>query len=194
MLDPLVRLRDETAREIAAHADDLPVAPAPEALRRLLADYFAEREESEIFTIALELLAEQDAGAAATPRRSPVPRASAMLPGNVQQAFGRPGPDVQRGLIRHLGLTEDAAAMLVDRPAAALSRYPAQRIAALADSLGASRGRLLRAIAASASDGGEYVFAYRPGAAVGQAAARVEGGDDVLAWGRALMEAADQEA
>jgi hypothetical protein len=194
MLDPLARLRDETAREIAEHSDDPPIAPAPEALRRLLTDYFAEREESEIFVIALELLVDQDAGAAATARRSPVPRAPAMLPGNVQQAFGQPGPDVQRGLIRHLGLTEDAAAMLLDRPAAALSRYPARRIAELADSLRASRGRLLRAIAASARDGGEYVFAYRAGAAVDQPAARAEGADDVLAWGRALMEAPNQEA
>ena len=194
MLDPLARLRDETARDIAAHADDALVATVPGGLSRLLADFFAQREETGLFTIALELLADREAATAAQPRRSPLPRIPVVPPATVEQALGLTGRELRRSLVRLLGMTEDGAAMLTDRPAASLSRYPAARIAALADSLGLSRGRVLRAIAASARDGGQYVFAYRPGAAVARPAARPEDQDDVLAWGRALMEAPTEEA
>lgn len=194
MLDPLARLRAETASDIAAHADDGPVASPPEGLDHLLADYFAQRDETDLFTAALELLADREAGAPHQPRRSPLPRTTAIPPRTVQQALGLTGRELQRRLVHYLGLTDDGAALLGDRPVAALSRYAPERIAALADSLGLARGRLLRAIAASGRDGGQYVFAYRPGAAVARPAAAAADGDDVLAWGRALIEAPGEEA
>lgn len=194
MLDPLARLRNETASDIAAHEGDEPVAPPPEGLNRLLASYFARRDETDLFTVALELLTDREAGAPNEPRRSPVPRTPVIPPRTVEQALGMTGRELQRRLVRYLGITEDGAALLGDRPAAALSRYPPERIAALTDSLGIARGRVLRAIAASARHGGRYVFAYRPGAAVARSAAAAEEGDDVLAWGRALIEAPDEGA
>src|SRR5690242_6266711 len=99
MIDPLARLRAETASDIAAHADDEPVAPPPEGLNTMLADYFAGREETQIFTAALELLADREAAAPYEPRQSPVPRIAAIPPGTVGEALGLAGPELQRRLM-----------------------------------------------------------------------------------------------
>lgn len=161
----------------------------------LIEAHFAAEPPSATFLAALDNLGEASAfneapaGRAAASASRPRAVRGATVSGAVAATIAQ----ARGALVRNLGISADAADLLLDRPAAALMAYPAARIAAVADACGRLRGELFRAVADSARMSGGFVYAYRPGPAPSEPATRAAEEPDqiaeLVAWGRDLFDA-----
>jgi hypothetical protein len=116
----------------------------------------------------------------------PQPRAR-----TVQEALAPEANLARSALSSGLGISIDAAELLLERPASALMSYPARKVAFSAAACGRTRGQVFAVIAESLRAGAPYVFAYRRGAKPSVPAKRVADPvseeEQLLAWGRELF-------
>ncbi len=197
MNDALSRLRADVDAEMSETGDALVPADADlsEDLEELLVDHYAAEPASDAFIAALEALSQSEAW-----HEAPAGRAASSARAHrstrtrtVGEALNVTTSLARSALVRSLGLNRDAADLLLDRPAAALLKYPPDAVAGAVDLCGRPRGEIFKAIADSSRMSGGYVYAYRPGPESAEPAKRAaEDADplaELIAWGRGLFEA-----
>ncbi len=173
-MDDWLRSVRASARADVAELDDGDEVASPK-VDDVLAGFFSGVPVSTEFEFALDALAgamswsTAPAGAAAASARKPP--AAGPLPSDVVSALGVPGRQAREAVEQVLGLSRDAADVLLDRPAAVLLTFDPSRVRRLGDHCQRAPGELLAAIASSSRSSGGYVYAYRPGP-VSETAAR----------------------
>ncbi len=180
--------RDAEMEEAEATGSESSLVALDDAL---LTSFFASNSRTWPDT-ALEWLSQQGA------RDEPPPESQLASPAllqpraqTVQDAFSTAANLARSALTTGLGITGDAAELLLERPASALMSYPPQKIAFSAAACGRTRGQVFAVVAESLRAGAPYVFAYRRGANPSEPAKRaaeaVPEEEQLLAWGRELF-------
>lgn len=193
MNDELQEIRTDLERE----ASESSIAPragsdlTPKQLASLL-EFLRDEEPSVALMAILDELARQSVVQGAPAGRAAVsaarPRSSD--PVSVAEAFLAPSGRVRSAIESALGLNRDAADLLLDRPAAALVRYPPGAVAVAAAACETPLGELFGAVADSTRSSGGFVYPYRPGERKAEPAARIDVGDsmdELVAWGEELL-------
>jgi hypothetical protein len=166
------------------------IASADPQIDELLSEFFSRVPESEGFGVVLDTLAEMStwqvapAGKAAESARAV---AAARSASDVVTVLGVPRRRARQAMEESLGLTRDAADLLLDRPAVVLLTFEPTRVRRLADVCERVPGQLFAEIVSSSRSSAGHVYAYRPGVEQGAAPARRVGEPSdaagILEWG-----------